>query len=611
LAPRADLSSIGIAAQARPLRKALARANSLVLLVTIEDESLQPLQGPPRNMRDSDVGADVIPAPPSAARPLALCPKETMRLLFLSAITLLAGGCAALHHLDDYTVAEGASGSSGSSPNAPAPSTSSTSGTTPSSTQATACTSNRACMEHGTLANGLGVPSPPSVCVKATGKCTPLTTTECPRFVGDPANDDALVLGTLLGAADGSASVLEQAAVLAAEEINAARPLVVVGCNPADDVLKATRHLVEALRVPAIIGPVAGEDVVSATQQVSAKGGTLVMTPTSPVSSISNLADDDLTWRAVPSDAQRAKLVIEQINELETLLRTTRRLTNIKLGIVHPSDALGVSARDSISTKLILNSRFISDAANAGFVSVDGYPKGDKDAQGSIAANYAATFKPDIVFLTSAEQIDDLVLPLEQALTIARVVDRPYYLLGDAGKTEALLERIAGTGLPADIKRRIRGVGVKPDSMSAPILAEFSAAFASRHGAEPTLSVLPSAAASYDAMYAIAYAIAATPEMALSGPRVAQGLRTLAVGDAVTVGGKSVAAVVQQLAFHQSVSLRGTFGPMQWDASGDIRAGTLEVWCVGMKDGAPSFGSSGLTMDVQTQVIGGAFVQCQ
>jgi ABC-type branched-subunit amino acid transport system substrate-binding protein len=350
---------------------------------------------------------------------------------------------------------------------------------------------------------------------------------------------------------------------------------------------------------------------VTVTQQVSAKGGTRIMTPTSLASAISNLADEGLTWRAVPSDTQRAKLVIEQMNALETLLRTTRGLTTVKLGIVHPTDALGLSAHDAVSGKLILNGRFINDPLNAANVSVDSYQPVDAAAESAIATKYAVTFKPDIVFITAEDQIANLMLPLEKALTAARAVNRPYYVLTDAAKADALLAAIGASTLPSDIRRRIRGVGVRPDASSAAVLAEFVATYTSRYGAAPPGSFAASAAVSYDAMYAFAYALAATPELPPSGASVAQGLRALGVGDSYAVGAKTASQVMSILAARKSVSLRGTFGPLLWDSSGDITAGSVEVWCIGGPAGAPAFGSSGLTMDVSTQVVGGAFVQCQ
>jgi ABC-type branched-subunit amino acid transport system substrate-binding protein len=166
--------------------------------------------------------------------------------------------------------------------------------------------------------------------------------------------------------------------------------------------------------------------------------------------------------------------------------------------------------------------------------------------------------------------------------------------------------------MPADIRRRVRGIGVRPDASSSAVLAAFRAAFAARYGSPLATDATELAAgAAYDAMYAVAYAIATSSAAPPTGAGVAHGLRGLAVGAPVTAGAKGLAPALQALAAGQSVSLRGTFGLMQWDANGDITGGTLEVWCLGGVGGPPTFGSSGLTMDVRTQVVGGAFIQCQ
>jgi len=546
------------------------------------------------------------------------------------ALAVIAGSsaCAQLRGLDGYTIGDGPA-PEGASSNATnggpaAGATSPDAGGAPVGAGG-ACTTNRACTDLAAAASkGLTTSLVPTVCVPSTGKCEALTSEDCPRVYGDYVNEGAIVIGTLLSDPT-NVSTLERAALLAASEIDenggvpsgasagaAGRPIVLVGCNAGGDVLRATRHLSEALRVPAIIGPRTGEQVVDATQQVTAKAGTLLMTPTSAAISITNLADDDLTWRTTPSDAQRAKLVIQQLSDLEGVLRDTRALTSVKLGIVLPETALGTSARDAISGSLILNGRFISDAANAANVSVDAYAPDDGAAQAAIATKYATTFRPDLVLVTSAEQIANVVVPMEAAMTAARITTRPYYVLSDASKTQALLDAVAAPSMPADIRRRVRGIGVGADTGSSAVLADFRAAFAARYGSPLATDATESAAgASYDAMYAIAYALATSTAKAPTGAGVAHGLRSLAVGAAATAGPTGLASSLHALAADQSVSLRGTFGSMQWDASGDITGGTLEVWCLGGAGGAPTFGSSGLTMDVRTQVVGGAFVQCQ
>lgn len=538
--------------------------------------------------------------------------------LFIGTLALVTGGCAAFHHLDEYTTAGGAETSTPGTEDVPGGSVPSAPGTS-TPTAKPLCASNRACTE----AASVGRLSPvAAVCVKATGACAELTTPACPRVTGDYLNDAAIVVGAIEAEDGDGDDAIARAAVLAADELHGSasaivpvssgkgpRPLVVLGCKRTDAVA-AAKHLVGDLRVPAIVGPNTGEDVVAVTQQVSAKGGTLLMTPKALTSTISNLADDGLTWRIVPSDAQRAKLVIEEVNALESLLASTRGLTTVKLGIVHPTNALGTSAYGAVSGKLIVNGRFLSDPQNAANVSIDPHAPGDGAAAASIAAKYAGTFRPDIVFVTAAEQITSFIVPLEDALTAARVVNRPYYVLTEAAKTDALLGAI-GTSLPADIRRRIRGVGVRPDAASAEVTSAFSAAYAARYGQAPGGSVLPAAALAYDATYAITYAIAAAGDDVPTGASVAKGLRALGVGDAKPVGPASIASVMAALTAHTPVSLRGTFSQLLWDESGDIAAGTAEVWCVGTSGGATAFGSSGLTMDVATQVVGGSFLQCQ
>ncbi len=541
-----------------------------------------------------------------------------MRIAFLVlaigaafAVIATSTGCAAIHGLDEYTTASKPSPDASTTLGAALPADG---GGPP------ACTSNKECVESAFRALGSSTAPPaPVVCVKATGKCESLTTADCPRVLGDPNNDGAIILGTLLSA--GAPSSLEQASFLAAEEINgkggglppaspgaAKRPIVLVGCNAGVDARNASRHLAEALRVPAVLGPMSEEQVVEMTQQVTVKAGTLLMAPMSVASTVTNLVDGDLTWRATPSDTQRAKLIIEQIKDLEDLLRRVNLLTTVKLAIVHSSDTRGQSAREAVAAKLILNGQFLNDASNAANVSLDAHQIGNIAAQTAIATKYATTFKPDIVFVTSAEEIANVVVPLEQALSAAQVRARPYYVFTDASRTQELLDAITSNALPPGIQRRIRGVGVRPDTTSASVLEDFRTAFAARYNTRPSE---PSAAVAYDATYAVAYALAATATTPPSGASVALGLRTLAVGNPASVGATGLAAVMRDLSSARSVSLRGTFGLMQWDSAGDITGGTVEVWCLGIRNGVPAFGSSGLAMDVQTQVVGGAFVQCQ
>jgi len=465
----------------------------------------------------------------------------------------------------------------------------------------------------------------PAVCIKPAGRCVRLLTGDCRAMTGDFLNDNSIIVGTYLttsGSLAASNIPRERSAVLAAEEINTAiagggippaeeggpaRPLLVLQCDPSADPLRTARHLADDLHVPAVVGPNVAEDVITVTQQVSARAGMLLMSPTAPPDPVSNLVDNGLTWRAVPSDSQRAKLLIDQINEVETSLKAARGNRPLRLAIPFRNDALGLSARDSISGKLLFNGHFISDPQNAQYVSLDPYGLTDTASQAAIATKYA-TFLPDIIFMVANETVSSIAIPLEQHLALTDAgVDRPYYVVTDVVKVPTWLTAAAMPTIPADFRSRVRGMGVRPDGNSTSVFASFNAAYTSRYGANPGTSAM---GPSYDSMYAIAYALAATRSQPVTGASVAQGLRSLSSGDSLQVGQNQANNAFQQLAAGKSIALRGTYSLLQWDFNGDIVGGTMEVWCIGLSGGMPVFASAGKTMDVATQIVNGSYTQC-
>src|SRR5262249_2392884 len=158
----------------------------------------------------------------------------------------------------------------------------------------------------------------------------------------------------------------QQSAMLAVTQINnvggvpsssaVPRKLVMVSCDESTDLMRVSDHLVNELHVPAIVGPNTSQDTLDLSTSVSVKGDTVVISPTAVASSIGALLDNDLTWLMVPTDVQRAPLMISQINVLEKSLEADRGTTSIKLGIVFRNDALGVGTQTSLND-LVLNGK--------------------------------------------------------------------------------------------------------------------------------------------------------------------------------------------------------------------------------------------------------------
>jgi branched-chain amino acid transport system substrate-binding protein len=377
-----------------------------------------------------------------------------------------------------------------------------------------------------------------------------------------------------------------------------------VSCDEATKVMRAGAHLVNDLRVPAIVGPNTSQDTIDLSNNLTIQAGTVLMTPTAVASSIPELMDNDFTWLMVPSDKQRGKLMIDQINQLERDLNMQGK-SPVRLGIVYRNDALGLGTQRSLND-LILNGKPLNDPINAGSptgnVTIDGYDFSAPN-QDTLVNRYV-TFAPDIIVLAgTAEAITAVMNPLE-----ARWPDggaaRPSYVLIDSAKVPELLTAAAN----ANLRARVRGTGITPGAASDPVKTSFELDYRARYGATPTASGV---GPSYDAAYAIAYALSATKDLPVIGLNIAKGLRKLAGGPTiVNVGSSSVLTAFTHLGAGENITGIGTFVPLEWDDRGAVVGGTLEVWCIGAPAGSAAFQSSGYFYDIKSDMYSGAYTPC-
>lgn len=487
------------------------------------------------------------------------------------------------------------------------------------------CTTNQECTDRASLgvagAAGAGPELVAAVCVKqGVSHCVPLLSQDCDHITGDYLNDRAIVIGSLFSTKGATAATnlpRQRSAELAIEQINAVggvppggtsanpRPLVMVSCDESTNLVRAAEHLVKDLHVPAIVGPNTSQDTLDVSTKVTVPGGTVVMSPTGVASSIAALTDNDLTWLMVPSDVQRAPLMISQISALEQDLKGDRSKSVVKLGIVFRNDALGIGTRTSLSD-LVINGKPLPDPLNLGQnVQIDPYNGADATQQ-TIVSKYVA-FAPDIIVLAgTAEAITKVMVPLEAQWTAPL---RPHYVLIDSTKVPELL---AATTNNDDLRSRIRGTGITPgpsgNNTPGATFNAFQVDYSVRFGATATTSGM---GPSHDAAYAIGLALAATADQPVSGASVAAGLRRLAGGTTtLEARGTNVLAAFQKLVAGEQVTMVGTFGMLDWDQNGAVKGGTLEMWCVGGPSTKPAYRSSGLIFDIRSQQQSGAYVQC-
>jgi len=212
-----------------------------------------------------------------------------------------------------------------------------------------------------------------------------------------------------------------------------------------------------------------------------------------------------------------------------------------------------------------------------------------------------------VVLAGTAESITKVLSPLEQALTAVAAPNHPYYYIIDPAKGPDLITAVTGND---DLRLRVRGSGAKPAPDSAPVTVSFNLDYATRYGgSQPTAS---GTGPSYDAAYAISYALATIGTEPITGANIAKGLRKLA-GGSVTVdtGTRDVLSAFNTLSGGGTITGIGTTGPLEWDSKGAVMGGTIEMWCIGKSGATPVFQSSGLTYDIKTQQNTGSYTQCQ
>jgi ABC-type branched-subunit amino acid transport system substrate-binding protein len=484
-------------------------------------------------------------------------------------------------------------------------------------TQATeheaACVSNAQCTDDATSAAGSSDPVP-AVCVSSTGQCVNLLSDDCTTITGDYTSDGAVVIGSLFSTVGAQAATnleRQQSAMLAVTQINAVggvpsssgvpHKLVMVSCDESTNLARAGGHLVNELKVPAIVGPNTSQDTLDLSTTVSIPGDTVVMSPTAVASSIGSLVDNDLTWLMVPTDVQRAPLMISQINALETQLDAARNTSMVKLGIVYRNDALGTGTRTSLDS-LVLNGKPLSDSVNLGnHVHINPYDYTAPD-QNAIVQEYIS-FLPDIIVLAgTAEAVTAVMVPLEAQWPAS--APRPSYVLIDSVKVPDLITAVTGND---DLRSRIRGTGVTPTAASQPIYDSFKVDYTVAY---PGSAMVSGMGPAYDATYAIAFALAAKQDDPVSGDSIKSGLRMLASGDTMPVGGTKVLAAFQKLTAGQQIDALGTYSPMSWDKNGTVLGGTIEIWCIAAPGGKPAYASSGLTFDIMSGKQAGSYMPC-
>jgi ABC-type branched-subunit amino acid transport system substrate-binding protein len=455
-----------------------------------------------------------------------------------------------------------------------------------------------------------------SIC-RADKTCVQLTSLDCTEVFGNYKDPNAIVLGFLgpLVGADASTGVpIHNGAKLMLNELKdlvglpggpggAKRPLAMVFCHdlggPENDPNRAAKHLVNDVKVPAILGPAFSGVLLDVAQTETIPAGVLLISGSATSPLITDLDDKDLVWRTCPSDAIQAIPMAGLLGPLEAEIKADPAYQggDLRVAMTVKGDAYGKGLAGAVTPLLVFNGKTASENGD------NFKPIGYADPN-EMAVDYTTVItdvlsvKPHVVLLFGTTEIAvELFDGIEKAWgSLNPTPPRPYYLVPDGGKVAELLAKV---GDDESRRKRVRGTvpGVAGDLYNA---------FKLRYSTFIKEDPLAYAETGYDAAYLLAYSILAIGDKPLTGANIADGLKKMSKGTPIDAGPTAINDAFSALQSAGEIDYTGASGPLNFDTKTGEAKADIDIWCVGRNSNMePVFYSSGQRYDAaQNKIVG-------
>jgi serine/threonine-protein kinase len=540
--------------------------------------------------RDAAPPREIPPAPPDRTRR-----RLAVRLLALAAIAALAGtwllrAAPSAHRSAAATAA-------------PRP----------------GCVDHRACV----AANG----GKPALCRKEDGACVALETEDCRVLAspGDVENEATIWFGAMypfrvpepteFGPRAANAVELARrdfaettGGLLPARPGGPRRPIAMVLCDDAKDAARVADHLVNDVRVPAILGFARSKEVLDLASSLFTPKGVLALAANT-AASLRDIprapGEPRLVWRVTVSNDMRSPVVSDVLAQvLEPELRRApgplARGAPIRVAVARVQNPSGQSSADRLVATLRFNGRSVTENGEDFriFVSPDTGDV-DDDAVLSRTAAEIAAYAPHVVL--SAGMRPPLIPAVERAWP-AGARHRPRYLW-DTAIMRADVADFAQDH-PEARQRMLFVASADDNTAVAKYVAHYNEVFS------PPQDPKASTSAPYDAFYLLAYATAALGDAPITGPALARALpRLLPPGEHVDVGPGGIYPVLYALASGRNVDLDGAQTSLDFDLDKGDATVDFAVHCLTPGGGGqkPHPVPSGLTFRARSRKLEGAF----
>ncbi len=376
----------------------------------------------------------------------------------------------------------------------------------------------------------------------------------------DAWGDNTVRLGLILpitGALGAVGPPMERAVFLAADEINQSggvggKRLALVACDSGTDpaqAVQAATWLIDAARVPAIIGPAASSATLQVLTEVALARETLLISPSATSPALTDQQDANLLWRTAPSDAIQGRAISAYL-QAEGLSR---------VAVLNRNDTYGNGLTEAIRSSLCAARPCDDDTY---------FNRRYEEAAG--AGDLASLFSQVQAFAPDALVLVAFVSDGVQLVNLAALAGITRLILTDGTKDRELLAQVND---PAALRA---AVGTAPAAPAGDTYQAFARRYEAQWGSEPGVFN----AQAYDALYLLGFAVGAQLDLGpLSGPALAGQLARLSAGEPVSAGptdfNRGLGLLLAQAG--ASIDYVGASGALDFDAKGEAPA-DIEAW---------------------------------
>jgi serine/threonine-protein kinase len=435
-----------------------------------------------------------------------------------------------------------------------------------------------------------------AICRKEDGACVALATDACSVLAepGDVGNDATVWIGALwpyrmpdpehYGRRSANAIDLARrdfaeasGGLPPARPGGPRRPIGVVLCDDHESPERAAAHLVDDLRVPAVLGFATSKEVLDLATSTFIPKGVMAVVATGAATTIRDLprrpGEPRLVWRVtIATDAMTWPFaaIVEHVIEPE-MRASLRPGEPMRVALLRHDSLVGQTSADSRVRALRFNGKSVAENGDA-FLQVtraDYIAGGDFTAANEQTARAIAAFRPHVV--VDMPPYPALLEAVERAWPKDAPI-RPRYLTegtwndGGEGTVDWKKNGLAARMYPVDF-----------------VAGPATLGFALRYNERFTPRITPATALStpYDAFYLVAYAAAAAGDQPLTGRSIAAAVpRLLPPGEPIDVGPTGIYPALLALSAGRRIDLQGTATPLDLDLENGETSGNFALYCL-------------------------------